>query len=101
MTHAGIECFLAVCRYKTGSRAAQSLFITQSSLSTRLKALEQELGGQLFHRKQGCREMTLTAAGKEFYELAVQYEALLERMQTVCRQSSQQLWVSSYNSIGT
>ena len=45
MTHAGIECFLAVCRYKTGSRAAHSLFITQSSLSTRLKTLEQELGG--------------------------------------------------------
>ena len=101
MTHAGIECFLAVCRYKTGSRAAQSLFITQSSLSTRLKALEHELGGPLFYRKQGCREMTLTAAGKEFYELAVQYEALLERMQTVCQRANQSLRVSSFNSIGT
>lgn len=101
MTHAGIECFLAVCRYKTGSRAAESLYITQSSLSTRLKALEKELGGPLFYRRQGCREMTLTAAGREFYDLAVQYESLLERMQKICHNSNQILRVSSFNSIGT
>ena len=101
MTHAGIECFLAVCRYKTGSRAAESLFITQSSLSTRLKALEKELGGPLFYRKQGCREMTLTAAGREFYDLAVQYETLLDRMQKICHKPDQILRVSSFNSIGT
>ena len=101
MTHAGIECFLAVCRYKTGSRAAESLYITQSSLSTRLKALEKELGGPLFYRRQGCREMTLTAAGREFYDLAVQYELLLDKMQRVCQRSSQILRVSSFNSIGT
>ena len=64
--------FLAVCRYKTGSRAAEVIYITQPSLSTRLKTLENELGGPLFHRKKGCREMTLTTAGKAFYELAVQ-----------------------------
>ena len=101
MTHAGIECFLAVCRYKTGSRAAESLFITQSSLSTRLKALEKELGGPLFYRRQGCREMTLTAAGREFYDLAVQYESLLERMQKLYHKPNQILRVSSFNSIGT
>ena len=101
MTHAGIECFLAVCRHKTGSRAAQSLFITQSSLSTRLKALEKDLGGPLFYRKQGCREMTLTPAGQEFYDLAIQYEALLQKMQNVCKSQNRKLRVSSFNSIGT
>lgn len=101
MTPAGIECFLAVCRYKTGSRAAEALYITQSSLSTRLKALEKELGGPLFYRRQGCREMTLTAAGREFYDLAVQYESLLDRMQKVCHKPDQILRVSSFNSIGT
>lgn len=101
MTHAGIECFLAVCRHKTGSRAAEALYITQSSLSTRLKALEKELGGPLFYRRQGCREMTLTAAGREFYDLAVQYELLLERMQKIYDKPNQILRVSSFNSIGT
>ena len=101
MTHAGIECFLAVCRHKTGSRAAQALYITQSSLSTRLKTLERELGGPLFYRKNGCREMTLTPAGKEFYSLALQYEELVEKMQKVCRSQPKSLRVSSINSLGT
>ena len=80
MTDTGIECFLAVCRYKTGRRAAEALYITQSSLTTRLKNLERELGGQLFYRKKGGREMTLTEAGKAFYALAQQYEKLMEQM---------------------
>lgn len=101
MTHAGIDCFLAVCRHKTGSKAAQALYITQSSLSTRLKTLERELGGQLFYRKKGCREMTLTPAGKEFYELALQYETLIDKMQHVCHNSPFRLRVSSLNSLGT
>lgn len=101
MTDTGIECFLAVCRYKTGSRAAEALYITQSSLTTRLKNLERELGGPLFNRKKGGREMTLTAAGKEFYDLAVQYERLTAQMRQVCRKQSGSLRVSSFNSLGT
>lgn len=101
MTHAGIECFLAVCRHKTGSAAAQALYITQSSLSTRLKTLEKELGGRLFHRKKGCREMSLTPAGKEFYELALQYETLVNKMQQVCRRTQTTLRISSINSLAT
>ena len=101
MTHTGIECFLAVCRHKTGSRAAEALFITQSSLSMRLKTLERELGGALFHRKQGGREMHLTAAGKEFYELALQYEKLVGQMQQVCRRQPGMLRISAINSLGT
>lgn len=101
MTHAGIECFLAVCRHKTGSAAAQALYITQSSLSTRLKTLEKELGGRLFHRKKGSREMSLTPAGKEFYELALQYETLVDKMQQVCRRNQTTLRISSVNSLAT
>ncbi len=57
MTHTEIECFLAICRHKTCSRAAEALFITQPSLSIRLKTLEKKLGGALFTRKKGSREM--------------------------------------------
>ena len=101
MTHAGIECFLAVCRHKTGSHAAEALYITQSSLSTRLKTLERELGGALFYRKKGGREMHLTPAGKEFYELAVQYERLMAQMQQVCHRQPGMLRVSALNSLST
>ncbi|MBR2309235.1 MAG: LysR family transcriptional regulator [Oscillospiraceae bacterium] len=99
MTYSEIECFLAICHYKTGSRAAEALYITQPSLSTRLKTLEKELGGQLFYRKKGSREMLLTDAGKEFYRLAVQYEALVHQMQQVCRKGPNKLRVSSLDSL--
>jgi len=101
MKYTGIECFLAICRHKTGSAAAQSLYITQPSLSARLKTLERELGVQLFYRRKGSREMTPTDAGQEFYQLAVQYEALIEKMQKLGDRQKASLRISSFNSLGT
>lgn len=101
MTHCEIESFLAICRYKTVSRAAEALYITQSSLSIRLKTLEKELGGSLFFRRKGSREMTLTEAGRRFYDLAVQYETIIREMELVCRQMPACLRVSSINSLDT
>lgn len=101
MTNCEIESFLAICRCRTVSRAAETLYVTQSSLSTRLKTLETELGGALFHRRKGSREMTLTEAGRRFYELAVRYEALTQEMKQVCRQMPAHLRVSSLNSVDT
>lgn len=63
-----IECFLVVARLGNMSRAAQEMFLTQPSLTARLKALEDEVGDQLFVRtKWGMR---LTEAGKEFLPYA-------------------------------
>lgn len=99
ITHSEIECFLAICRYKTITLAAENLFITQPSLSARLKTLEKELGGSLFTRRKGSREMTLTPSGKAFYKLAVQYESLTGRMMDVCKNNSDTLRVSAINSV--
>lgn len=101
MTHTGIECFLAICHHKTGSAAAQSLYITQPSLSARLKVLEREVGARLFYRCKGSREMVLTHAGREFYQLAVQYEALIKKMQNVGNSKKTALRISCFNSLGT
>ena len=101
MTHMGIECFLAICRHKTCSAAAQALYITQPSLSARLKALEQALGVSLFSRRKGGREMSLTSAGQEFYQLAVQYESLMEQMRMLGEKQTATLRVSCFNSLGT
>lgn len=101
MTQTEIECFLSICRYKTVSKAAEALYITQPSLSTRLKTLEKELGGNLFNRKKGNREMSLTSAGKRFYELALEYETLTKQMLNVCKKQSNVLRVSAINSIST
>lgn len=101
MTETGIECFIAICNHKTVSRAAEALFITQSSLSMRLKNLENELGGELFYRKKGCREMTLTAAGEQFHKLALEFQALRREMLDVCKKQPQNFRLSSFNSLGT
>lgn len=63
-----IECFLAVARCGNLSRAAEGLFVTQPTLTARIKSLEDELGDQLFVRTS--RGMRLTEAGREFVPFA-------------------------------
>ena len=83
ITHSGIEAFLSICRSKSITRAAEDLFICQSSLSVRLKTLETELGTTLFSRKKGQREIVLTKSGKEFYEIALEYEKVLNKIEDI------------------
>jgi DNA-binding transcriptional LysR family regulator len=63
-----IECFLAVARLGNLSRAAEEMYLTQPTLTARLKSLEEELGDSLFVRTS--RGMRLTEAGKEFLPYA-------------------------------
>ena len=44
MTDLEIEVFLAICKHKNLSMAAQTMFMSQSSISERLKNLESKLG---------------------------------------------------------
>lgn len=56
--------FLAVARKQSIVRAAESLHLSQPTLSTQLKALEEELGKQLLIRgTKGTRKVTLTEEG--------------------------------------
>ena len=51
-----VRYFLAVCKEKSFTRAAKHCGVSQPSLSDAIKRLEQELGGQLFHRNRvNCR----------------------------------------------
>ena len=56
-----LQYFLAVAREESISAAAQSLHLTQPTLSRQLKELEEELGKQLLIR--GNRRITLTEEG--------------------------------------
>ena len=56
-----LQYFLAVAREQNISAAAQSLHLTQPTLSRQLKELEEELGKQLLIR--GTRKITLTQDG--------------------------------------
>jgi LysR family hydrogen peroxide-inducible transcriptional activator len=46
-----IRYFVALCDELNFTRAAQRCKVAQPSLTIAIKALEEELGGQLFHRK--------------------------------------------------
>jgi DNA-binding transcriptional LysR family regulator len=80
---AEIETFLAICRHRSISRASEELFISQSTLSTRLKSLEEHLGCPLLLRGKGSREVTLTAWGQAFYDLALQYQDITRKMESL------------------
>lgn len=57
-----IRYFLAVCEHRNFTHAASASNVSQPSLTTAIKKLEDELGGALFVRdRAGCR---LTALGK-------------------------------------
>jgi len=59
-----IECVLAVSELGSFTRAAESLYVTQSSLSYTVGRIERELGVQLFARSG--RRVVLTPAGEAF-----------------------------------
>ena len=63
-----IEGFLEVARFGSVSRAAESLYVTQPTLTARLHSIERELGERLFVR--GRQGMRLTDAGRAFLPYA-------------------------------
>jgi DNA-binding transcriptional LysR family regulator len=63
-----VEGFLEIARRGSVSRAAQALFITQPTLTARLRGLERELGTPLFLRTP--HGMRLTDAGRAWVPFA-------------------------------
>jgi DNA-binding transcriptional LysR family regulator len=63
-----LDTFVEVARRGSVSRAADALYVTQPTLTARLKSLEQELDAKLFVRSQ--RGMRLSDAGRAFLPYA-------------------------------
>ena len=68
MTLEQLEAFVETSRRGTVGRAAEALFVTQPTLTARLKALERELNTTLFVRSG--RGMRLTESGRTFLPYA-------------------------------
>ena len=102
MTNAEIEAFLTICEYGSISKAAEKLFISQSSLSTKIKTLENKMGCALFVRGKGLRGIHLTEEGRRFLELAIKYQKIIDEMMEIGKTNkTPKLRVSSINSMGT
>jgi DNA-binding transcriptional LysR family regulator len=56
-----VHYFLALCEELNFTRAARRCGVSQPTLTTAISALEQELGGALFHRKPS---IALTGLGR-------------------------------------
>lgn len=83
MTNDEILTFLTIVKTKNISKAAEQLFISQSTTSQRLKSLENELGIQLIERHKGFKAIELTNEGTQFIEIAEQYHRLYNESQAL------------------
>lgn len=70
----GLNCFVSVYEAKSFARAAVLLHTTQSTVSARIRKLEEFFGEPLFHRMH--RSILPTAKGEKLYLHA---KAVLER----------------------
>lgn len=68
--------FCMVAKYKSFSKAAQELFLSQPAVSQSIRQLEEQLGAQLFFRS--TKKVELTAQGQLLYEYASSALGLLE-----------------------
>ena len=102
MTSLEIEAFLMVHLTGSVTKAAQQLYINQSSLSTRLRTLERELGCSLFIRGRGEKAMVLTVEGERFLPLAKQHKELEAKMRALVQDAPPKrvLRTSSFGSLG-
>ncbi len=65
-----LETFLKIVETGSLSGASRELFAAQSTISSRLKRLEKELGFLLIMREKGRKNVKLTLKGKEFIPIA-------------------------------
>lgn len=75
-----LQYFLAIVREETISKAAESLHITQPTLSRQMKGLEEQLGKQLFIR--GNRKINLTEEGILLRQRAEEIISLVEKTES-------------------
>ncbi len=83
MDQKDIMIFLELVRCRNISKTAENLYLSQSAVSSRLKALEEEMGCQLVLRSKGQRSVDLTRQGEEFISVAERWKLLFEETEAV------------------
>ena len=95
MTNLDIETFWAVVQHGTMTAAAEALYITQPTLSMRIRALEERVGTPHFIRGKGQRRIRLTAAGQKFLTLARRWQRLLAETDALSARSTAEIWTKT------
>lgn len=79
MTLRHLKIFIAVCRYKSITVAADKLFLAQPTVSLAVRELEDHYGVKLFDRIS--RKLYITEPGKQFLTYAIHIVSLFEEME--------------------
>ncbi|MBR2067639.1 MAG: LysR family transcriptional regulator [Solobacterium sp.] len=100
MNYEQIVTFLAVISYGNITTAANNLYVSQSTVSSRLQSLEEELGAKLIVRNKGHRNIELTSYGNRFVHIAEQWAALYKDTQAIrFAENIQTLTIASVDAI--
>lgn len=83
MIFQNIDTFLKVAQCKSISAAAKELHCAQTTVSQRIKNLEEEFGYQLLERGKGKKEIYLTPMGEEYYKLAEEGNRILHEAKLI------------------
>ena len=94
-----LECFQAIEKYKSFSKAADSLYITQSALSKKIKALESILGEELFIRN-GNTKVEISSFGRyisnRIQNLMEDYEILIAESENYRKRYPKKLRIGTF-----
>ena len=101
MTLRHLKIFVAVCDYKTITKASEALYIAQPSVSLAISELEEYYGVRLFDRIS--RKLYLTEAGEQVLGYARHITALFDEMEKSIRnaEASGTIRVGASVTIGT
>lgn len=98
MQYKEVETFLEVVRTRNITRTAELLYVSQSTVSNRIKSLEDEVGCQLIVRSRGYRTVQLTRQGEEFVQIAARWKELFDETERLKSSSLTALRVASNES---
>ena len=85
-----LQTFQVAAATNNFTRAAAELGCCQSSVTTHIKALEDELGGPLFERCRSSKTVILTEVGRRVLDYAGRLLALAEETKAVVHSARQE-----------
>jgi DNA-binding transcriptional LysR family regulator len=102
MNSTDIKIFLEITNARNITKTAENLYLAQSTVSSRLKSLEEELGFQLIIRNRGQKNVELTPQGEEFISIAERLLLLQDEAQALSEHKRRtHLTVGGINSVNS
>lgn len=84
-----LQSFVEVVKYKSFTKAAEKLFVSQPTISAHINQLEEELNKRLILRT--TKSIELTPKGKEVYDYAVSILSMRNRILESCSPQQQKI----------